>query len=175
MSFVYVAVAGAGVSAYGALAQGKSQSDTLNYNAEVQDNNAKASLLSAKLNADKSSLQSNKIMGQNIASYGASGVTSDSGSVLAVMAASAANAETDKQNILYGGQVRSINYQNQASLDRVASNNVLTGSYFSALGSMVKGASKFYSPSGGGGETTNVSDYNGNYDNALGDYDLSSP
>lgn len=156
MSFVYTAVAGTAISAVGALQAGKSQSDALGYNAEVQENNARAALASAKLNADKNDIMAQKVMGQARAEYGASGVTATSGSVLDVMSASAMNAELDRQNILYGGQVRAINYQNQASLDRAGANSALNGSYFNAFGKLAQGAALLY----GGGAGVGVSGEN---------------
>ena len=111
--------AGGTLGAIGSIVQGQSTAKTLDYNANLQMQNAKNALISAKLNADKSDIMSQKVMGQARANYGASGVSSDSGSVLAVMSASAANAETDKNNIIYGGQIKSVNFENQASLDKI--------------------------------------------------------
>lgn len=153
--------AGYGLSAIGNIVQGQGEASALNYNAQIQQNNATAALISAKLNADKSSLQSNKIIGQAKANYGASGVTSDSGSVLDVIAASSANAELDKQNILYGGQIKAINADNQASLDRISANNALTGSYFGAAGNILKGGATIYGMSSGGGSNNSSGDDGG--------------
>lgn len=177
-----VAAGGSAVGAIGALIQGQSQAGSLKYNAEVQENNAKAALLSAKLNADKQSLQFNKTQGQAVAGFGASGVEGDSGSVLAVLGANAANAELDRQNIIYGGQVRQINYENQASLDSFGAQSALNGSYLSALGGLAKGGAQIAgSMSGGGaggGGGTNAGSFDidpDTYQNSLGKYDYGSP
>jgi hypothetical protein len=136
--------------AAGALEQGQQESQLYNYNAQVQTNNANLALRSAALNAQKQSVAATRAIGASKAAYGASGVTGDSGSVMSVMASSAANAELDRQNILYGGQVKAINYENQASLDQVAGNNALNASYFNAIGSMFGGVSQSIGNSSGG-------------------------
>lgn len=128
--------AGFGLSAIGSLLEGAGTANALDYNAEVQGNNAYSALLAAKMNADKQSLQTNRIIGGAKAAYGASGVTADSGSVFSVLSASAANAELDRQNIIYGGQVKAVNYENQAALDKTSAQNALTSSYLKAAGSI---------------------------------------
>lgn len=133
---MYGVAAGALIKAYGEIRGANDQSDTLNYQAKVQAQNASAALVAAKLNADKNTMMFKKIQGQDIANFGASGVSADSGSVLSVLASNAEGAEIDRQNILYGGQVRAINYQNQASVDKVAAGRAMTAGYIGAIGDL---------------------------------------
>lgn len=150
----YAAAAGAALSIYGSMKQGIDQKSTLDYKAQIEEQNAHATMISAKLNADKQMLQFSKLQGADIANYGASGVSADSGSVLSVLASNAASAELDKQNILYGGQIRSVNYENQASMDRVAGDRANTAGYISAIGNLFKGGSQIAGQTAGGGDGT---------------------
>ncbi len=147
---------GTGFGAFGALVQGQNTANSLNYDAQVQQNNATTALTTAKFNADKQSLLATRQMGAATAAYGASGVSADSGSVMAVMGASAANAELDRQNILHGGDIRATNYENQVSIDQLGASNAIKSSYFNALSAMVAGGGKIaannQTAGGGGGE-----------------------
>lgn len=141
---MYGAAAGALIQGYGAIRGAQDKSSTLDYEAEVQERNARATMVSAKLNSDKMMMQFRKIQGNDIANYGASGVDQSSGSVLAVLGSNAESAEIDKQNLLYGGQIRAINYENQASIDRVAASRTMTAGYLSALGGLSLAGTRAY-------------------------------
>lgn len=142
--------AGGGIAAVGALMQGQSTASTLNQQANIQRNNATQSIIASKLNADRQSIMSSKAIGRISSGYSASGVALNSGSVFAVIGASAANAELDRQNILYGGEIRAVNYENQASIDEKGASNALSGSYFNALASIVGAGGKIGSQYVGG-------------------------
>lgn len=144
------AIGGGVIGAVGGIMAGQGQANALNYEAQVAQMNATTALTSAKLNADKQSLQAQKIMGQASANYGASGVSATSGSVLNVMAASAANAELDRQNTIYGGQLKATNYENQASLDKFGAGQAITGGYLRALGSLAGAGAQASNLLGGG-------------------------
>jgi hypothetical protein len=72
--------------------------------------------------------------------------------------ASHMNSELDRMNILHGADIRAINYQNQASMDRYGGENAKLGGYWKALGALTMGAVNVASsgtaaaPPGGGGE-----------------------
>lgn len=140
-----------GIGAIGALMQGQNTSDTLKYQAQIQTNNANDALVAASINANRNQIMAQKVIGEASAGYGASGVEASSGSVLSVMSASAANAELDRQNILYGGEIRAINARNQAHLDTIGAGNAVTASYFNALSGFAGGAVRGIGNTGGGG------------------------
>lgn len=154
-------LAASAASALGSITQGQMTSGALNAQAQVQQQNAQEAEVQGQFNATKQSLNSAEKIGSITAAFGASGVSSQSGSVQNVLAASASNAELDRLNILHGADVRAINYTNQASMDKLGASSALQGSYFSALGSLTKGAagalgnSISASPSGGGTPITN--------------------
>lgn len=148
------AVAGGVIGGIGSILAGQSTSKTLQYNAQIQENNANAALTSASLNADKQELQAQRVIGQAKANYGASGVSATSGSVLNVIAASAGNAELDRQNTLYGGQVKATNYENQASLDSFEADQTMKGAWTSAIGGVITAGIMSNASGGGGGGST---------------------
>ncbi|MEO8837536.1 MAG: hypothetical protein ABI351_02360 [Herbaspirillum sp.] len=144
-------IAGGAIGGIGALMSGQSQYDSLNAQADLQQKNAQEALAQGQFNANKSALQSGQRIGDTTAAFGAGGVRSNSGSVMAVLGASAANAELDRLNILHGADMRAINYQNEASMERVGAQNAKVGSYFSAFGSVAGAGARAYS--GGIGNT----------------------
>lgn len=148
------AVIGAGIKMYGALKQGSDTASALEQQAQIQQNNASAAMFAARENAMKQTLIASKQIGGESAGYAAAGVASDSGSVLDVLSASAANSELDRQNILYGGQIRSINYENQASIDRFSGQSAKSASYFNAFGALTGGVTSASTASGGGGNNS---------------------
>ncbi len=159
-------VAGSMTGAAGSLYQGQAQADALDRAALIQRQNAALDLQTGQANADRMMIQADKKIGAETTGYAASGVSQDSGSVLAVLAASHANAELDKQNILHGAVVRATNYNNQATMDEVGAKSALQGSYLNALSSMVMGGSKAFGSSMGASTKYNPSTGN---DEAGGD------
>lgn len=125
---------GSGLQAIGALQQGQATANSLNAQADLQIQNAAEAEAAGRFNAMRSTLNANQKIGTIAANYGASGVTSASGSVQAVLTASASNAEMDRLNILHGADLQSIQYENQASMERRGAQSAITGSIFSAVG-----------------------------------------
>lgn len=140
---------GSVVGAAGALVQGQAQANALDRAAEIERNNAALDIQAGEENAAISSIKSNQHIGAIQAGAGASGISQDSGSILDVLAASTANAELDRQNIMHGAKVRAINYENQAAMDEAGAKSAVQGSYFNALGSVLQGGSKVFGDSAG--------------------------
>lgn len=126
------------MSAYGALLQGQMTNQSLQAQAGIQTQNAAEAEAQGQFNATEQGLRSSEAIGKEEANFGASGVTATSGSVQNVLAASNAHAELDRLNILHGADIKAINYQNQASMDRYGGQSALLGSYFSAFGSVAQ-------------------------------------
>jgi len=148
----YAAMAGGmGLGAFGALVQGQQTSDVLQYQATIQSRNAAEARASAQYNADRQSVIASRVIGAESTGFGASGVEASSGSVLSVIGASTANAELDRLNILHGGEMRAVNYENQASLDQLGARHAIQASYFDAISSLVGGGSEMLSYNYGGG------------------------
>jgi hypothetical protein len=141
--------AGAVIGGVGAIMQAQAQASALDRAADIQRRNAQLDIQTGEANAAISAMNSNKKIGGIAAGYGAAGIAQDSGSVLAVMAGSASNAELDRQNIIHGYKVRAINYENQASMDEAGAKSAMQGGYLNAFASLVQGGTKAYSNSAG--------------------------
>lgn len=152
MSYASAALSGGGgiVGAYGSIYGGQQTADTLEYQAKIQSHNASEATMAASLNADKQDMVAAKVIGGTRAGYAAAGVDASSGSVMSVIAASAANAELDKQNILHGGELRAVNYENQASMDRLGASRAIQASYINAFSSLLGGGASALKSFGGG-------------------------
>lgn len=165
MSSYAAQTTGMGFQAYGSIIKGQQTSDLLDNQAATQRRNATQAIMAAKFNADRQSMIATKHIGAMTAGYSASGVDMTSGSVLATIGASSANAELDRLNIIHGGDIRAVNFENQASLDELGARHAIQASYFNALSSMVAGgAGMMGNSTGGGGGTTDsgnqyVTDY----------------
>lgn len=145
-----IPLAGAGISAYGDIQQGSMTADSLNQQATSLMQQAQEAEAKGQYDANRQQIVAGHRIGTSIAAYGASGVTSNSGSVLDVIHASHTNAEMDRLNILHGADIRAINYQNQASMNRYGAESAKLGSYWKALGALTLGMVKV-DPAGFGG------------------------
>lgn len=146
---------GSGLTTMGDIAQGETTNNMLKYNANVQIQNAANARAAAALNANKQSIMAQKTLGAIQANYGASGVEGTSGSVMDVMAASASNAELDRQNILYGGEIKAINSENQASMDRFEGSQAVSAGYLNAVASMATAGGQLLSSNYGSNPSKN--------------------
>jgi hypothetical protein len=138
---MFMQVAGTAMSVIGALNQGQQAKDAANYNAQVANNNAIAAQQQAAANAAAQERKSRMQLGSIRAGYGASGITME-GSAMDVLEASAATAELDRQNILYGGGLKADGYRSTAGLELMRGEAAETGSYFSAGSALLSGAAK---------------------------------
>lgn len=144
------AVAGAGVSAYGMIQQGKSQQREANYNAAVADNNAISAgyaaiqeQQAAAREADTLRENRDRVLAGNRTAAAASGLML-SGSVVDVMGDSALQAEKEISMAYYRGDVSAQNSRNQASnfraqatMTRTAGVNAKRGAYFQSAGTLL--------------------------------------
>lgn len=135
------------LSAYGSIVQGEQTGDLLDNQANLQRRNATQAILAAKFNANRSQIMASKALGRMSSEYSAAGVSLNSGSVMSVMAESAANAELDRQNIIHQGDLRADNYMNQAALDELSAKHARTAGYFNAFSSIIAGGAKMYADS----------------------------
>jgi hypothetical protein len=160
MSGFAAKVSNSTIGAFGAYSAGQAKANALEASAEVQRQNAREAMEAAQFNAARQGMVADQKIGQSTAAYGAAGVTSDSGSVMDVLRSSHANAELDRLNILHGGQIKAINYLNQASMDEMGATSAKTAGYLNALSDVTGGAGTAGSGSGGstgGGATTDDS------------------
>jgi len=135
-----IPLVGAGISAYGSVQQGEMTSASLNIQADSLMQQAAEAERKGQFDAMRQQMMAGRKIGAAIAGYGASGVKATSGSVLDVINASHMNSELDRLNILHGADLKAINYQNQASMNRYGGASAKMGGYWRALGALTMGA-----------------------------------
>ena len=129
-------IAGAAVSAVGAISAGQAQANASKYQANIATQNANAAQQQAQQAALLQEQKTAQLLGTQRAGYGGSGITSE-GSPLDVLSSTASAAELDRQTILYQGHIRAAGYQDDATLARMAGDAAVTNSYFSATGAIL--------------------------------------
>jgi hypothetical protein len=133
----------AAVSAVQAIQAGRAAKKQSEFNAAVADRNAGLARDQAAADADAQRRHSQRVLGGIRAGYGASGITME-GSPLDVLEFSAANAELDRQNILYKGELRAMGYDDTAMLDRMRGDAAQSAGYEKAGSAILMGAGKIY-------------------------------
>lgn len=146
------------MSAGGALAEGEGKAADLDREAEIQTKNAALARAAAETNAKHQQMISGQKIGSIQADYAASGVTSDSGSVMDILRQSHVNAEMDRLNIIHGGEVRAINAENRANSARAGARNARSAGTMNAFSAIFGGGAKAMQYSGGSSNSNN--DYN---------------
>lgn len=151
MPMVLLTGAGLAINAYGAYQGGQQQAASAESAARVQQANAAAAEYNAQLaeqNAqiardqkaaatDTFNRQTERTIGKTIAAYGASGVQTDVGSPLDVLADTARLAELDKLTLQYNYDLKIRDYMNQAALNRMnAANGVAAASTYASAAPM---------------------------------------
>lgn len=110
-----VSMLGGAVSAMGAQAQGQSAAMAQQFNADIAGRNAGLARDAAAYDASIQERNARMQMGAIRAAYGASGVTAE-GSPLDVLQMSVTNAERDRQQILYRGELKALGYEDTRTL-----------------------------------------------------------
>lgn len=151
------AVAGAAVSAYGAVRQGQNAKEAAEYNARASEIEAAEAKRKAAYDAETSSMQFKELMGKQKALYAKAGVDLSSGSPLLTMSFQAEQAERDKQAILYSGKTAEQSSLTRASLFRDSGSDSQTAGYISGGSTFLSGLANTYtaSQSGKSGVTNN--------------------
>ena len=141
---VIAAVAGAAVSAYGAVRQGQYQEAAAEYNAKIAERDAELARQKAEYDADVSAKEFKKLLGRQKALYAKAGVDISEGSPLLVMAYQAEEGERDRQAILYGGKTAQESAIDRARLFRFTGENAATAGYISGGSTFLSGLGSSY-------------------------------
>ena len=139
-----IALIGIAVSTYAQYEQGQTTEKFAKYNAKVAENQAAGERMRAAVAAGQQREAHRRVIANQRAQYGASGVDVASGSPLLVIADSAKQAELDAQIILSGGEARAGGFQAQAALDRFQGRAASTAGYFNAGSTLLSGSSRAY-------------------------------
>lgn len=128
------------ISAGGANQEANAEAHASDYNAAVNTYKADMALQDAAEKERQQRMFAAQFIGQQRASYGASGVTTQGGSALDVLQESAAKAELDALNIRVSGQRQAWAYKAGAALDVAhAAQSHIQGNY-KVLGTLMGGA-----------------------------------
>lgn len=147
-----LAIAGIGLSAYGSYKEGKANKDAakaqekLNlFNAQVMEENAKATELKTRFDQVRWARQGRGMEGTLRAKLGASGADTSEGAPLAAMARQAFEVELQSALIGYEGQQQAAQYRSEAqaarmgaAVDRKRASNAMTAAYLN-MGSTILG------------------------------------
>ena len=139
-AFPILMMAGAGLSAMGAIQQANAAKSAALYNATLKERDAGLAMQQADREAQQVRWASARAQGSLLAGYGASGITTDTGSPLDVLANSASQAKLDEETVLYNGKLKATGYMSGAALDRAQANNVEQQGQLSAASYLIGGA-----------------------------------
>jgi hypothetical protein len=135
----FVMIAAAGISAYAAVRQGQVAKAAGDYNAKIGEQNAQLSRQEADMQVKQQERENYLRMGAIRAAQGKNGGAAGEGSVLDILADSAAQGELEKQMISYRGELKARGYTNSAALDRFAGDQARQGSYMKAGAELLGG------------------------------------
>ena len=133
---------GTGASALGSVMQGEGQSQASEYNAAIARQNAIIAQQQGAAAVQAQQRDASRKIGTMVANYGASGVQTDSGSPLDVLADSAAMATLDSLTLKYNYALKAAGYGSQATLDDMQAKTSSTSGVLGAVGTGLNGLSK---------------------------------
>lgn len=134
-------LAGAGVSAYGAIAQGQASADAAKYNAAVAANNETAATQQAQFDAQQIRDKNKRELASQRAAFGANGIDPDSGTAIDVRSDSAQQGEMQALMAIYTGKTSATAYNASGRLDRMSAANATAAGGIAAGGSLLGGVS----------------------------------
>ena len=132
----------AGVSAYTAVAASDNAHDTAKYNAEVQENAAKDAQQRGAIAAAEHQDKVRRMIGTQMATAGANGLLTTTGTPLDIMTDTAGMGKLDALRILDNASRQAKGLDDQATLTRIEGDNAQSAGYWNAAGSVLGAASK---------------------------------
>lgn len=131
------------MSFIGNIIQGQGQAMAAQYNAQIAQQNAVIAQQQGAAAVDAQTRMAERTTGAAIAAYGASGVQSDSGSAVDVLADSAGMAALDRLTLKYNYALKAQGFTNQSSLDTAQAQYASTASVLNAASSYSKDKDTF--------------------------------
>lgn len=128
------------VSVYGAISSASAQEDAADYNAAVEKNAAFTAQQQGEFDAQQIRNKGRKILAQQRAGYGASGVDPNAGSPLDVAQDTANQNEMEALVAIYTGKSGATAHLAQAKLDKMRGSAAVTAGYIGAGTSLLSGA-----------------------------------
>jgi hypothetical protein len=139
-------VVSAAVAAYGAYQQGQSAKKAAAFNAQVANQNAVAARQQSAAEMAQHDRETYMRLGSIRAAQGASGGTME-GSALDVLGDTASQAELEKQNIKYRGEMQARGFGNTATLERFQGKAAARAGTLKAGSELIGGAASAYGSS----------------------------
>lgn len=139
-AFPIMMMAGAALSAAGAIQQANAEKSASLYNATLKERDAEIATEQAAQEAQQVRWASARAQGSLLANYGASGVTTDEGSPLDALANSASQAKLDEETVLYKGKLKSTGYLSDAALARFGGETAQQQGQLKAASYLIGGA-----------------------------------
>jgi hypothetical protein len=139
----FIMMAGAAISAIGAIKQGQAAKAAADFNATVNQQNAGIARQEARDLAQQHDRETYQRLGAIRAAQGHAGGTNE-GSVLDVLADTASQSELERQQIMYRGELKARGYLNTATLDTFQGETAKDASYMKAGSELLGGASRAY-------------------------------
>jgi hypothetical protein len=136
---VVASLAATAMAAYSSYEQGKTQKDAYDYNARVNEQNAKAVREKSILDEEQSRERTKRLIGHQRTLYAKAGVDLSSGSPLLNFAETAAEGEEEAMAIRAGGNVGANQELNQATLNRFYGQNAKTAGSIGAASTFLSG------------------------------------
>lgn len=148
-------IAGAGVSAYGAIQSGNATKSAANYQAAVAKNNqvvaeqnAEGAIDAGEAKSQATALKGRAVGGQIKANQAGAGINVNEGSAVDVQEAQGEQSQLDVETVLhnadlsaYGYRVQGQNYGAEAVLDKATGTNAQEAGYLKAGGGLLSSAS----------------------------------
>lgn len=144
----YVIAAAAVTSAVGAIQQGKAAKAAAEFNARVAEQNSQIVHEQTIQEVRQFDREQYMRIGAIRAAQGKAGGAANEGSVLDILADTAAQGEIQRQDIIYQGALAERGFQNTAVLDRFEGENAVRQSRLAAGKELLQGGANAYSANG---------------------------
>ena len=128
-----------GLNVFGQKKQNEANKEAGQYNAAINMQNAELARQQGLVQAENQARDAKRTVGSMVANYGASGVQTDVGSPLDVLADSARSAALDNLTIKYNAEMKARSYEQQAQLDMMGGGSSTAG----VLGALGAGLDAF--------------------------------
>lgn len=142
--FKWMGLAGAATSAFSEISKGKAGLAASKFNAAIQDQNAAIVRENTKLQIQQHDREMILREGAIRVGHAKGGGTATSGSVLDILADTAAQGEIQRQDIAYRGALAERGHYNTAALDRFSGKNANRAGYLSAGSELLTGGVAAY-------------------------------
>lgn len=133
----------------GSIYSGQAAGAAADYNAMVAQQNAMIAQQQGEVASQAQQRDAARKIGSMVANYGASGVQTDTGSPLDVLAESARMATLDNLTLKYNYDLKARGFMAEATLDQMKAKNARTSGYLNAATDVADSASKMIPMFGG--------------------------